>query len=106
MSNRILRDRLGEANNRVDRSDTMVAEADSCLVQTIAEETYPTTAGVFFACQPLLIDGPENEGGAASFTPDPVRVIYAYNLGSQVPPLSTRVILSSVGGRWVFRFDG
>ncbi len=78
----------------------------SQLVQTITEDTYPTSAGSFFACQPLLVDGSETEGAAAAFTPDPARTVYAYNLGTQIPAVSTRLIITAVGGRWVFVYNG
>ena len=78
----------------------------SVLVQTATVSSYPTNASSFFACVPLALDGQETEGAAASFIPDPNRVIYAYNLGTLVPPVNTRLILTACGGRWVFRYDG
>jgi hypothetical protein len=32
--------------------------------------------------------------------------VYALNVGTMIPPVGSRVVASSVGGRWVFRYDG
>ena len=69
-------------------------------------QTYPTTAGAFYASNPTEIDGSEVEGATASYTADTSQVVYVLNVGTQVPPLGTRVIAHAVGGRWVFRYDG
>lgn len=104
---RLIRERQAEAASAIERSGANIDDGSpSVLVQTVTVSTYPTTASSFFACQPILVDGPETEGAAASFTPDPARVLYAYNLGTQIPPTSTRLILTCCGGRWVFRYDG
>ncbi len=76
------------------------------LVTTTTVTTYPTTASAFFASNPTEIDGTETEGNAASYTPDTSQVVYAFNVGTQIPPAGTRVVVQAVGGRWVFRYDG
>jgi hypothetical protein len=76
------------------------------LAQTTAVAAYPTVAGAFYACVPLSADGAETEGAAASFTVIGSRIVYAFNLGSQIPPVGTRIIAHSCGGRWVFQFNG
>ncbi len=106
MSERILRARIDALNSRIDVADTMIGEDDSALVQTVVETTYPTIAGAFYACIPVGLDGEEREGGLGSFIPDPTRVVYALNLGTQIPPPTTRLVITSVSGRWVFRYDG
>jgi hypothetical protein len=104
---RILRDRQAATLASSDRLGPR-AEAGSValLAQTEAVASYPATASAFFACAPLEVDGPEIEGAAATFTADSARTIYALNLGTQLPPLGTKVILHTCGGRWIFRFDG
>jgi hypothetical protein len=76
------------------------------LAQTMLVAQYPTVAGAFYACAPLQVDGPETEGSAATFATFASRTIYALNLGTQVPPLGTKIIAHACGGRWAFRFDG
>jgi len=76
------------------------------LAQTRVAVSYPTGATAFYACSPLQVDGPEIEGAAATFTQDSSRIIYAFNLGTQVPPVGTQIIAHACGGRWVFRYDG
>jgi hypothetical protein len=108
MSNsRIFRDRQAESAAALDRSGANDEWGSlAILAQTTAVSSYPTDPSSFFACRPLNVDGEESEGAAASFTPEPARTIYAFNVGSQTPPLGTRIIITDCGGRWVFRYDG
>jgi len=76
------------------------------LVTTCTVTTYPTSAGAFYAANPTEIDGSEVEGGAATYTADTNQVMYALNLGTQIPPSGTVLVAEAVGGRWVFRYDG
>jgi hypothetical protein len=76
------------------------------IVTTTTKTTYPTIAAAYYAVQPCRLDGAETEGTGASFSGDSSRIFYAFNLGTQVPPVSTQVLVHSVGGRWVFRYDG
>jgi hypothetical protein len=100
-----------------ERQDTRTAAADrrmapgeagglAVLAQTTSLGRYPTTAGACYACTPLRIDGPETEGATPTFAPDASRTIHAFNLGVQVPPVNTKVVLHACGGRWTFRYDG
>jgi hypothetical protein len=104
---RILRDRH-EAAVAADGRAARFAEDGSVavLVQTKAVAAYPTSANAFFACSPVSIDGPETEGAAATFVADPARTIFAYNLGTRVPPVGARLIAQSCSGRWTFRYEG
>lgn len=100
------RDKILELEDRLD-SIGDPSEGSVCeVVQTVKVGTYPAEPAAFFAVQPLGVDGLEKEGEAASFTPDADRTFYAANLGSAVPPEGTKVIVTSVSGRWTFRFDG
>jgi hypothetical protein len=76
-----------------------------CLVlQTTAIKAYPTAAQSFFACVPVSVLGAEVEGGQALLT-SLIPTVFAFNLGTTLPPLGTNVIASFVGNRWVFRYD-
>ena len=66
------------------------------LVTTTTVTTYPSTAASFYASNPTEIDGGEVEGGAASYTADTTQVVYALNVGTQVPPAGTRVVAHAV----------
>jgi hypothetical protein len=106
MTTRIERERHRDLEDLVDR---VPEGADSgsagCLIRTTTLVTYPTTAGRFYACNPVQIDGTETEGGTATYTADTTQVIYALNLGTTVPPAGTNLIATAVGGRWTFRYD-
>ena len=80
--------------------------SEAALVQTKAAGSYPTNANAFYACTPLRVDGAEVEGAPVAFVPEPSRTIFAYNLGSKVPPAGTKAVAHSCGGRWTFRYDG
>ncbi len=107
MDTRILRERQADALAAADRLAGFAHDGGvAILVQTTAVSAYPTTAGACYGCNPVLVDGLENEGAAASFTADSTRTLYAFNVGSQLPPVGTIVIAHASGGRWAFRYDG
>jgi hypothetical protein len=104
---RILRDQL-ESTRAASLRRVPIAEDGSVaiLAQTTVITSYPTVAGAFYACTPLMVDGQETEGATANFTAYGDRTIYALNLGKTIPPAGTKVIAHACGGRWTFRFDG
>ena len=101
-------DRDAEAAGEIDRADAPAAAPppSAVVVQTFAESTYPTAAASFFACRPVAVaSAGAAEGAAASFsTFASDYVIYALNLGSEVPPIGSRHVASRVGAYWVFRY--
>jgi hypothetical protein len=106
VTTRIERERHQDLEDLVDR----IARGDdgaaaSRLVRTTTITTYPTTAGRYYGCNPVEIDGTETEGGAATYTADTNQVIYCLNVGTTIPPAGTNLIASAVGGRWTFRYD-
>jgi hypothetical protein len=101
------RERQKALSGVLDRVVPFAADGSTALLVTTTTVTvYPTTAGAFYASNPTEIDGSEVEGGAAAYTPDASQVVYVLNVGSQVPPVGTRVVAHAVGGRWVCRYDG
>lgn len=103
---RLLRDRQASALAATSRLASSAEEGSAAiLVQTRAVDRYPTAPGAFYACSPVSIDGAETEGAAAAFLIDASRLLFVYNLGNAVPPVGSRLIAHSCGGRWVFRFD-
>lgn len=81
--------------------------SDALLLRTDTLSSYPTIAGVQYACVPVIdVNVDEREGAAVSFNADPSTTILAVNLGTAVPPIYTYVIASNVGGKWCFRYDG
>jgi hypothetical protein len=104
---RIERERQKALSGVVDRSVPCVTDGSAALLLTTTTiTTYPSIAGSFFASNPTEIDGTEVEGGLASYTADATQVVYALNVGTKIPPVGTHIVASSVGGRWVFRYDG
>jgi hypothetical protein len=104
---RIERERQKALSGVLDRVGPFFSDGSAALLVTTTTVTsYPSTAAVFFASNPTEIDGSEVEGGAASYAADPMQVVYVLNVGTQVPPVGTRVVAHNVGGRWVFRYDG
>ena len=103
---RIIRDRQRIAQKSLDQQRGMPPEASAALLaQTSTVSSYPTTASAFFACIPIDIDGSETEGSSVTYVPQDSTVFFAWNAGSQVPPLGTIIVCHAVGGRWVFRYD-
>jgi hypothetical protein len=103
---RIERERNAALARALDRFGDSNGEGGlSVLLQTFAESAYPTTANVYYACNPVEVDGDEGEGDTATFTADDTRIIYAYNFGSAVPPAGTNVIAHLRSGRWTFTFN-
>jgi hypothetical protein len=106
-SERILRDRQARAAAAAERRVPFAEDgAVAMLAQTTTTGNYPTVPGTCFACVPALVDGPETEGATPAFSTGGSGLIFAFNLGSHVPPLGTTVIVHACGGRWVFRYDG
>jgi hypothetical protein len=104
---RIERLRNQDLNDLVNRIGLSGGEGSLAqLLTTITVTTYPTAAGAFYAGNPTYVNGTETEGGIAGYSSDSTRVIYAYNLGTKIPPEGTLVVAHGVGGRWVFRYDG
>jgi hypothetical protein len=104
---RILREQQAAVLAAADRAANVAEDGTvAILAQTSTVAAYPTVAGAFYACVPLWADGAEIEGAAASFTALGSRTVYAFNLGSQIPPVGTKIIAHSCGGRWVFQYNG
>jgi hypothetical protein len=103
---RTIRDRHDAIQRTVDRN---VADgphgAGALLVQTFTKTTYPVAAASFYAVHPVTVNGVETEGTAASYVVDTSTTYYAINEGTTIPPSGTNVLVSGVGGRWVFRYD-
>lgn len=77
-----------------------------CLVaRTKSLGAYPTQASRYFACTPQTVLGMEVEDGSGTLSSDEA-TFFALNLGAAVPPVSTAVLVTFTGNRWVFRYDG
>lgn len=97
--------RIRQADDAIDigRSPTPTEMGGtSIVVQTKTKTSYPTAAGVYYACDILEIFGPEVEGGAATYWPKG-ETIYVLNLGASVPVVGSKEIADYVPYRWVFR---
>jgi hypothetical protein len=104
---RVIRDRPKAEQNTIDRTRSPAPlGAAATLAQTTTVSTYPTTASAFYACIPADIDGSESEGASATYVQEGSAILYAWNAGTQIPPVGTTVVCHAVGGRWVFRYDG
>ncbi len=100
----ILRRRIEDMETRLDslRVDDAPSGQDLVVV-TYTQSTYPTAAQKYYAVKASNTAGTESEGSSGSFT-DGSNGFYAFNLGSSVPATGTRVVVSRVDGRWVFRY--
>lgn len=104
---RILRQRQEDALSLSNRRGGVADDGSlAILAVTISLSTYPSVPNAFYAIAPVLVDGSEAEGAAATFTVEAGRTLYGYNLGIKIPPVGTYVIAHACGGRWVFRYDG
>ena len=59
-----------------------------------------------FLVNPARIDGAEAEGQSGSIVAEAGRAVPVVVIGSRVPAAGDALIALSVGGRWVFRYDG
>ena len=104
---RLNRDRHAELQTTVlNPPNSFGGATTSALAVTITLTTYPTTASTFYAMNPQALNGSEVEGGTATPVTDTATVLYAFNLGAQIPPNGTTIVIHAVGGRWTFRYDG
>ena len=104
---RIVRERQALVRATSDRLAPFLEEGSvAILAKTSTVSVYPSVPGACYACVPLHVDGPELEGSVATFSADPSRILFAFNLGKAVPPVGTKLIATSCGGRWSFRYDG
>lgn len=102
----ILRRRESDQSDAIERADSpLIGSSGSLLVQTATISTYPTSANRFYAVQVVWPSGTESENTTATFANESEKFM-AYNLGAAIPPAGTKVLIESVGGRWVFRYDG
>jgi hypothetical protein len=103
---RILRSRILDAGDEIDSGYSPCPDAGVAAVGiTAVTTTYPTVAGSFYAIHPAEVDGTPAEGVTATYVDDTASTLYAFNLGSGVPPQGTRVICHYSGGRWTFLFN-
>jgi hypothetical protein len=105
---RVMRDRQTAIAEDLDLDQSAAPEwgAPARLAQTVQVTTYPTTAGVFYGIQFVDISGTEQEGAAATYVTVGSAQPFAVNLGTQVPPQGTKIVVHAAGGRWAFRYDG
>ncbi len=73
------------------------------LVTTATKTTYPTTPNAFYYCTAQSISGPATEGGTATVTGLSVK-LYAYNLGTTIPPVGTTRVAHLTSGTWTFQY--
>jgi hypothetical protein len=105
---RVLRDRAAFLSDSLDRSGDEGPAANAALVGvTVAIKAYPTLPGAFYGITPQRITGTNKEGDPGVFAAEPTPTpMVALNVGTQIPPVGTKIICEAVGGRWVFRYDG
>lgn len=102
---RIQRERYDHLGGELARFGESPSEGGiAILVKTTTDTTYPTTAGAFYCCNPVEADGDEAEGDAATFAADTSRKLYAYNLGSEIPPAGTITVAVAQSGLWFFTY--
>ena len=107
IDSRIIRDRQQADGKTIDRTrDLAPVGTTATFAQTTTVSSYPTTASAFYACLPADLDGTESEGASATYVQESSTPFYAWNAGTQVPPVGTPIVCHAVGGRWVFRYDG
>lgn len=104
---RVLNDRsraMQEDQDRIPPPNVGGSRSLLCVTTTVA--TYPTAANAFYMCISQGIDGTEAEGATATFNQDTGTPFPACNVGSQIPPEGTEVIVHFVGGKASFEWNG
>ena len=87
---------------------TIILPSDDGVVgigQTVSGGNYPAVANAVYLLTPLGVDCDDTEGAAGSYTNE-AGTVPALNIGTGSPPQGTRVLYVSVGGRWIFRWNG
>lgn len=103
---RVLRQRIADLESYGDRTASTPNDCDvSVLCQTSQKTSYPTVANSIYYCISVDLDGEDTEGASCTATPDGGEY-FALNNGTQVPPEGTTIIVTVVGGKPCFRFDG
>lgn len=75
------------------------------LCQTTTVGTYPVTSPAYYAVLRVTPGGTETEGSAPSLT-SAATPFYAASVGMVVPPVNSYVVVTLVGPRWVFQYNG
>ena len=102
---RLLQDEL-ELKKQVRRTLGNPSPSSPTLVANTKTIThYPSAPGQYFACEPMSVLGVEAEGEIGTFT-NFGAIFFALNLGTAIPPSGTKLIVTFVENRWVFRYDG
>ena len=101
---RLRRDDEEDRNDFGRSAEAGPAGAPSILAITTTVTTYPLVPNLFYGVIAQSIFGPEVEGGAGTLTAG--ALFYAYNTGSTIPPVGTKVLCTYVTTRWVFQYDG
>lgn len=99
---RILRDRLGAHEDRLDTcgSEAVAFSSARLLVQVYNGGAMPSAAEKVYFTHPVLVIGAETEGGAGTFSVDTTTTVPVVMLGG-IPSVGDYLIAYSVGGRWV-----
>lgn len=84
---------------------TPAGKGASMLCVTTSLGSYPTMSPAAFAVVPEECDAEDDEGAAATYTDNTDSTFFAINLGTNVPPQGSRIIVHAVGGRWLFRWS-
>lgn len=75
------------------------------VAQTVSLGSYPTGSGAMkvFAVRGVDVTGDESEGVVGTETPD-AQTFFAVNVGTGLPPVGTRLIVTQVPNLWAFRY--
>jgi hypothetical protein len=99
---RILRERQSALRSAIDRARAGGGAFKSArqLVSVIDRGNMPSQAGYYYACNPVQIDGAEQEGGSSTPVVDTSTVLYVAFEGS-APNAGDTYVATAAGGRWV-----
>lgn len=100
------RDGLGDLAAALDRAGSRADRAARFVGRVFAETAVPTTAPKYFAVHPVILDGPEAEGGAPTETVVAGVTEYVAVLGGPIPVAGDDLVAVRVGDRWVARRPG
>jgi hypothetical protein len=105
---RVLRERTVALEDALDAAaqDANPFASPALVGITTVVSSYPTSPNVYFAVNPGTCTSTEMEGASGTVNADASTVVYALNLGTQVPAQGATICVHALGGRWVFRYDG
>lgn len=103
---RLYRERQADQIDEIPQlPDSSCMGSTSLVVVTTTDGSYPVVAGTWYTVQVTELSGDEKEGGTVSATTPSGTAFYALNLGTAIPPIGTKLVITQLDGIWTFTYN-